>query len=390
MKVIQLCIVVFLNSFFVLGQKKDVAIKVYLEDAYTGKNIKDAKVTLEGFEIPEIVGDYDKKGKFYYFTEIPEGYNTIMAYHNKYNEKGFQDLNALPNELKLKLQDFRYVSYVFDEPVIKTISKDYIETNNYLGKINEKLVIEKKITNPNYKYLYQEDPYHIAIFSKYEYKDFISNDSINILLKKLSLEYTYFKHTEKSDFEYLYMFNQSNSFIKYDQSDHSSESIYSKCYVYFFHKKDKTKFKRYNCKEIQELRKSNFQVAVITNRVYEYFANTKFNNNSYDLFYKHHFNIHAYLKYPENYEFGMLKIPEQIFFKNSKQENDMYFGKEKSRNFEGNLQTDKTIETLFFIMPKKGSIALGLGALDIENKVSFSEEIYFFNSLNNIRFNITK
>ena len=34
---------IFLNSFFVLGQKNDVAIKIYLEDAYSGKNITDAK-----------------------------------------------------------------------------------------------------------------------------------------------------------------------------------------------------------------------------------------------------------------------------------------------------------------------------------------------------------
>lgn len=385
MKVIQLYILLLLNSFFVLGQKKDFTIKIYLEDAYTGKNIKDAKVTLEGFEIPEIVGKYDKKGKFYYFTEIPEGYNTVMAYHNKYNEKGFQDLNILPNKLKLELQDLRYVSYAFDKPVIKAISKNYTKTNNYLNKINEKLTKGEKITNPNYKYLYQEDPYHIAILSQYEYKDFISNDSINNLLKNLSLEYTYFKHTEESDFEYLYMFNQSNSLIKYYQLDHHSENIYSKYYVHFFHKKDKTKFKRYNCKEIQILRKLNFKVAVITNRVYEYFANTKFNCNSYDLFYKDHFNIHTYLKYPENYEFGIMKIPEQIFFKNSKQENEMYFGKERSRSFEGDFQSNKIIETLFFAIPKKGNTSLGLGALDID-----SEKIYFFNSLNNNHLNITK
>lgn len=91
-------------SVCVLAQNKEViAIKIYLEAAETGKNIPDAKVTLEGFEIPEIVGKYDKKGKYYYFTEIPKGYNTVMAYHKKYNEKGFQNTAGLPGELKLKL-----------------------------------------------------------------------------------------------------------------------------------------------------------------------------------------------------------------------------------------------------------------------------------------------
>lgn len=85
------------------GQVETIAIKIYLEDAETSKNVCDAKVTLEGFEIPEIVGKYDKKGKFYYFTEIPKGYNTVMAYNKKYNKKGFQDVKGLPKKLKLKL-----------------------------------------------------------------------------------------------------------------------------------------------------------------------------------------------------------------------------------------------------------------------------------------------
>jgi hypothetical protein len=85
-----------------INKNKDT-LKVYLKDAETDKNIADAKVTLEGFEIPEIKGKYHKQGKYYYFTEIPQGYNTIMTYHKKYNEKGFQDTKGLPKELNLKL-----------------------------------------------------------------------------------------------------------------------------------------------------------------------------------------------------------------------------------------------------------------------------------------------
>src|SRR5690606_28456071 len=98
-----LYILVLLNTFFALGQKNDAVIKVYLEDAYTGKTITDAKVTLEGFKKSEIIGKYNKEGKFYYFTKIPNGYNTIMAYHKGYNEKGFQNTKGLPKELRLKL-----------------------------------------------------------------------------------------------------------------------------------------------------------------------------------------------------------------------------------------------------------------------------------------------
>lgn len=389
MKIMKTILYLFisLSSFFVLGQKKDFAIKIYLEDAYTGKNIKDAKVTLEGFEIPEIVGDYDKKGKFYYFTEIPEGYNTVMAYHKKYNEKGFQDVNLMPNELKLELQDFRYVSYVFDEPILKTIRKDYIGTNGYLRKVNQKLARGEIITNPNYEFLYQEDPYHIAILSTLSYEEFTSNRETDNLLNSLSLEYTHFRSSKDSDFNHLYMFNQSNSLISYNQKEGEVERIFSKYYVHFFHKKDKSKFKRYNCKEINELRVSGFKVVVITNRIYEYFGNRKFINTSYDVFYSHNFNIHSYLQYPENYEFGMLKTPQQIFFKNSRTENEMYFGKRNYRNYEGNLSVDNTIETLYFAMPKQGCNSLGLGVLDIENKNKFTDNFYFFNSLNNIYLN---
>ena len=98
-----LFIVLCCTTTFAFSQSVNPALKVYLEDAYNGKNIKDAKVTLEGFEIPPITGKYNKKGKYYYFNVIPKDYNTVMAYHEKYNEKGFQDLNKLTDEIILKL-----------------------------------------------------------------------------------------------------------------------------------------------------------------------------------------------------------------------------------------------------------------------------------------------
>jgi len=98
-----LYLLILLNSFFAIAQSTTPALKIYLEDAYNGKNIKDAKVTIEGFEIPPITGKYNKKGKYYYFDTIPKDYNSVMAYHEKYNEKGFQGVNGLPKKIKLKL-----------------------------------------------------------------------------------------------------------------------------------------------------------------------------------------------------------------------------------------------------------------------------------------------
>jgi len=92
-------------SFYVFAQEQAISsIRIYLEDTETLKNINDAEVTLEGFEMPAIKGKYNKKEKYYYFDKIPSGYNTIMAHHKKYNEKGFQNISGLPKELRLRLQ----------------------------------------------------------------------------------------------------------------------------------------------------------------------------------------------------------------------------------------------------------------------------------------------
>jgi hypothetical protein len=151
---------------FSFGQAKDsIVLKVYLEDAYTNKNIKDGKVTLEGFEIPEIVGQYDKKGRFYYFTKIPKGYNTIIAYHKKYNEKGFQDTESFPKEIRLKLCNPLNVSYSFEKSGKSHFQNIYIEDpykfaitsvgngdynifRKYLLNELERLKIDLELVNP--------------------------------------------------------------------------------------------------------------------------------------------------------------------------------------------------------------------------------------------------
>jgi len=103
-----------------------------------------------GFEIPAIKAQYNKKEKYYYFTEIPKNYNTVMVYHKKYNEKGFQDMNGLPKELKFKLH----------EPLQNYYDFDY-ETSD---------------EQPNKKFYnyYVEDPYKIVLRPKVKmnYNDF--------------------------------------------------------------------------------------------------------------------------------------------------------------------------------------------------------------------------
>ncbi|MFV8345767.1 hypothetical protein [Flavobacterium sp. ZB4P13] len=360
-----------LLSFCVLAQEKEAyAIKIYLENAETGKNIDDAKVTLEGFEIPALTAKYDKKEKVYYFTEIPSGYNTVMAYHKKYNEKGFQNVMGLPKELKLRLYDPLNVSYSFEKPKLTEFKKDYYKQDTYLKTLKNRIVKGDTIENKNFKYLYNEDLFHIAIITKYSYKDFFSNDSIKNLINKLSLEQTIYKSgTDEKYTLNIYQFNDTR-LSKYQYLENDIQQSESQNYfglnnynVFFFHKKDKTKFNRFNCKEIQELRKFNLRVASLSNRVIEYYANSKFNKESFEELYDHNIKNNIYQNSIDNYDFGKLKIPEKIFFKSSEKESKMYFGNEKYRKLEV-LSSDYSIETLFFVISKDQSSSVGLGGLD--------------------------
>jgi hypothetical protein len=377
----------FLSLFISAQQKETHQIKIYLEDAETGKNIDDAKVTLEGFEIPPIIGLYDKKNKFYYFDEIPDGYNTIMAYHKKYNEKGYQNLEGLPGELKLRLYDPNYVSYSFEKPKLKNFQKDYSNENSYIKTLQNRIEKHKEIENRNFKYLYNEDPFHIAIITKYSYKDFFSNESIKNLLDKLSLKYTEYKSgTEKSYTLNMYQFIEGrfykNQYSEVEIQKYGNQLPYGfNCYnVFFFHKKDTTKFDRFNSKEIKELREFNLTVASISSRVIEYYANSKFKNESLKELYNHNINTNIHQYSIGNYDFGKLLIPEKIFFKNFKEESEMYFGDKKYKKVE-TLNSDSSIESLFFIIPKNQNLGMGLGTLDDikTNEINFKDKFYFFN-----------
>ncbi len=215
-----LYIFVLLNSSFALGQKNDVAIKVYLEDAYTGKNITDAKVTLEGFEIPEIVGKYDKKGKFYYFTEIPEGYNTVMTYHKKYNEKGFQNTKGLPKELRLKLytpyrvkipndtinyyfEDSFKIAVLMNDTLLNLRDNNYAKTiKSYFKKHYPKLVVH---TDDSFTFFINDYSFYVTKKNGKPFKRFndpiinkIENDNNILITFGVLLRTQYYEPKTKS------------------------------------------------------------------------------------------------------------------------------------------------------------------------------------------------
>jgi hypothetical protein len=183
-----------------------------------------------------------------------------------------------------------------------------------------------------------------------------------------------------------------NKYSEFDIKEYGGYPPYGlNCYnVFFFHKKDTTKFDRFNSKEIQELRKFNLTVAAISNRVMEYYANSKFKNESFEEWYNFRNSIYQYSI--GNYDFGGQSTPYKTFFKNSKKEHEMLFGDKKNRNAEAALPTDSSIESLFFIIPKKQNSSIGLGLLDDDslNEKNFKEKFYFFNTIPNNNFKIIK
>lgn len=397
------CLIIFflfINTI-IFGQVENKFIKIFVQDAITGKNIKDAKVTLEGFEIPEIVGKYDKKGKFYYFNDIPKGYNTVMAYHKKYNEKGFQDIGGLTKSITIKLEDKRFLNYSFEKPLLESIRKEYSIKNKYIESLEKLLAKREKVSNKHYKYIYNEDSYHIAIISKLNEKDFFSNDTVKKLFQSLSLVQTRYMFGTEENYRLncygfvngdFYKREVSKEISEYNSfNDFGNEDTYR---VYFFHKKDESKFERFNCREIYELRKHNLIVAVLTSRVIEYFGSSKFKNQLFEDFYKHYVESNILQYSIENYDFGKLKESPQIFFNTSKKEDKMYFGEKKSKRFESMPSSNEgLIKTLFFLIPKQNdNLSIGLGALDCSNetKVNFEEKYYFFNSIRNVHIDSIK
>ena len=93
-----------LLSFCSFAQKPEAhAIKIYVEDAETGKNIDDAKVTLEGFEIPTIIAKYYKKNKFYYFKNKDyNNYKFIYVDHKNKEPQVFKT-KVVPAQVNFKL-----------------------------------------------------------------------------------------------------------------------------------------------------------------------------------------------------------------------------------------------------------------------------------------------
>ncbi|TCN60034.1 hypothetical protein D0809_08890 [Flavobacterium circumlabens] len=252
----------FLSVSLFAQESQIPALTIYLEDAENGKNINNAKVTLEGFELPEITAKYNTKQQNYYFNEIPSGYTTVMTYHKKYNEKGFQNTTGLPKELKFKLFDPLNVSYGFD----------FFEDNLSI------------------KNTYVEDPYKISVSSTNEMTYNLFKTYIISKIKELNLEIElvnpywevdkieetpFFpdqkeayptltvKETDKLSPEYLFPLKSGITNIFPDRK--YSNKSWDICFM--VRKKDGSKFKRFNDPVIQKLKEEKLNVyAVVLNK----------------------------------------------------------------------------------------------------------------------------
>jgi hypothetical protein len=372
-------IVTLLFCLFVQGQNSP-AIKIYLEDAETGKNIPDAKVTLEGFEIPAITGKYNQKEKYYYFAEIPAGYNTIMAYHKKYNEKGFQDTGGLPKELKLKLYDPLNVSYSFEKIVLTNENCcNQGKQSNYAKKpkyLNDVIDSKKTISRPKFRYIYIEDPYHIAVLCKRTGGDCFENDSIKKILIELSLEEINYQHYGVGKF----IIDWESGYLSDDPNPNQLGN------VFILHKKDGSKFKRFNSPEIKKLRSHNLIIASFTNRQLEYYSDIRYDANK---FYEYTTKKNYY---GSSHTFYSPREIRQTFSNTLKKDLDNYYGKNKKNLTNDRLPTsdDNKIFSSFFVIANTTIDGIGLGALDNMELNKSSIQDYIFNNSLQILFNRTK
>lgn len=242
---------------------QDNSIEITIKNAETGKLISDAKVTLEGLEIPAINAQYNKKKKTYYFTKVPKGYNTVMVYHKEYNEKGFQNNTILPGKIILKLDRKGDVQYRF------------LKYEDSTGTDNGKRYTTKRES-------YVEDPYKIAIepkatMSYNEHRNYINNKISELNLDVVLVNPFYEEHklndsginpSQHEGYPALPNFTKPDEFIlplKSGRSNlfqhrypHGQEDV---CFI--LRKSDGSAFKRFNDPIINKLSKQDLNIYAI-------------------------------------------------------------------------------------------------------------------------------
>lgn len=264
---VKIILLVFVINFCFSQNRNTVALKVYLKDAETNKNVKGANVTLEGYEIPVIKAKYEKKGKFYYFDSIPDGYNTVMTYHTKYNEKGYQNKSGLPHEITLALHNPLNVAIEFPYPIDKNYRFSKVYTNDYFVEDPFKIAIKIGSIN-NCKCI---DSIIKSEFLKIEIIDVLKNRTDTTLDSNQSV-------CDALKYKDLLKFDNVGGLEKIvlKDSPNSKECEISGDALLFFRKKDGSEFKRFNDPIIKKLRRNNLIVNVVIYNRYSYTKNSPY------------------------------------------------------------------------------------------------------------------
>jgi hypothetical protein len=299
-----------------------------------------------------------------------------MAYHKKYNEKGYQNLEGLPGELKLRLHDPNYVSYSFEKIVL---TKDnccnqgkkynYQSEPQTLKRVKNSSTKKSKST---FRYLYVEDPYHIAIISKLDRDHFLNNDKIKESIKNLSIEEMYkSEQFGKYDYESYAIDNKTGHLV--DGFDALARQHNYK--VYIFQKKDGTKFKRFNSPEIKKLREINLIVSALTMRTLEYYTEKPFNAEK---FYGNNKN----LEHIKHYNLSTFRNIDVSYFDTQKEDFKHYYSGINPNATSDRLASldDDKIFSAFFVIPKNSQSSIGLGALDNVEIDKTNDSLFFTNT----------
>jgi hypothetical protein len=273
-----------------------------------------------------------------------------MAYHQKYNEKGFQEVGGLPKKLKLKLYDAHFMSYDFEKPYLNqenccAFSKKCLY--RIMPKLLEKAQKSKrKIVKSTFKYIYQEDPYHIGVIVK-------SRSEAAVIRKVLdSLQLKEINYADFGVYE-LAVDGEEGCLV-----ENLLALRFKASQVLVLEKKDGTKFSRFNSKEIKGLRARKFVVACLTNRFLEYYGLTDFEPSLF-------FNKSS--PYPTlMLDFNSNREIEQVFCSTLVEDHKMFNG-----NVEPNLSTTglpsmdaDRVYSVFFVISNIANDSTGFGILD--------------------------
>lgn len=95
---------IFFLIFSLARGQNTPTIKIYLEDAETGKKVNGAKVTLEGIGVSSLKAKFDKQTNTYFFKDIDyDKYNLVYVQHTTKEPQIYKKDRNFPCQINLKM-----------------------------------------------------------------------------------------------------------------------------------------------------------------------------------------------------------------------------------------------------------------------------------------------